>query len=131
VEDDYDWARSNIGLDAYKAGYREQVLYLNGRIEEIVDEILERSSVPPVIVIQGDHGPEEGSSQDRMRILNAQYVGEGETTSIYPSMTPVNTFRQLFNDKFGADLTLIDDASYFSLYDDPFEYSEVSNECPR
>ncbi|MFQ5924122.1 MAG: hypothetical protein ACE5M4_14890, partial [Anaerolineales bacterium] len=69
VDDDYDWARSNIGLDAYKAGYREQVLYVNGRIEEIVDEILERSAVPPVIVIQGDHGPEEGSSQDRMSIL--------------------------------------------------------------
>ena len=131
VDDDYDWARSNIGLDAYKAGYREQVLYVNGRIEEIVDAILERSSVPPVIVIQGDHGPEEGSSHDRMSILNAQYAGGGEKSSIYPSMTPVNTFRQLLNDQFGADLTLIDDASYFSIYDDPFEYSEVTNECPR
>ncbi len=131
VDDDYDWARSNLGLDAYKTGYREQVLYVNGRIEELADQIIEQSAIPPVIVIQGDHGPEEGSSQDRMSILNAQYFGGGDLTSMYATITPVNTFRQLFNDQFAANLPLVDDSSYFSIYDDPYSYSELTHECPR
>jgi hypothetical protein len=131
IDDDYDWTQSSIGLDAYKTGYREQVQYVNRRIEKIVNEIIERSEVPPVIVIQGDHGPEEGSSQDRMSILNAQYLGGGDSGFNYASISPVNTFRTLFSNQLSADLEPIDDNSYFSVYDDPYSYSEITNECPR
>ncbi|MCI0806896.1 MAG: hypothetical protein J4N68_08725 [Chloroflexi bacterium] len=131
TDDDYDWAPSDIGLDRYKAGYREQVQYLNGRIEQIIGHIIENSAVPPIIVIQGDHGPEEGSSADRMSILNAIYLGGSEPKESYPTITPVNTFRMMLGSRFAASLPLLEDASYFSIYDDPFEYSEVTNECPR
>ena len=116
VDDDYNWARSDIGLDAYKAGYREQVHYVNGRIEEIVDAILERSSVPPMIVIQGDHGPEEGSASDRMSILNAFYLGGTYVEKSYSTITPVNTFRMLLGDRFEISLPLLADASFFYFF---------------
>lgn len=131
IDDNYDWAPSDIGLDRYKEGYREQVQYLNDRMKQILRHIIENSAVPPIIVIQGDHGPEEGSSADRMSILNAIYLGGSEPKDSYPTITPVNTFRMLLGSRFAASLPLLEDASYFSIYDDPFEYSEVTNECPR
>jgi hypothetical protein len=129
--DDYDWSRSDLGLDQYKAGYREQLQYVNARMERIIEQIIEGSDIPPIIVIQGDHGPEEGSSSDRMSILNAIYIGGARATEVYPTITPVNTFRMLFGERFGADLPLIKDASLFSIYDDPYEYAEISNDCQR
>jgi len=129
--DDYDWSRSDIGLDKYKEGYREQLQYVNARMERIIQHIIEGSDIPPIIVIQGDHGPEEGSSSDRMSILNAIYIGGDRVEEIYQTITPVNTFRILFGEQFGADLPLIMDASLFSIYDDPYEYAEITNDCPR
>ena len=131
IDDDYDWAPSDIGLDQYKEGYKEQVQYLNGRLGKILDQIIEQSDISPIIVVQGDHGPEEGSSSDRMSILNALYLEGARAEDSYPTITPANTFRMLLGDRFGASLPLLADVSYFSIYDDPFEYSDVTNECPR
>ena len=41
----------------YISGYTDQVIYLNKRFSEIIDEIIQKSDVPPVIILQGDHGP--------------------------------------------------------------------------
>ena len=131
TDDDYDWSRSELGLDQYKAGYREQLQYVNARMEQILERIIEGSTVPPIIVIQGDHGPEEGSSSDRMSILNAIYFGGARAEEIYPTITPVNTFRILFREQFDTDLPLIQDASLFSIYDDPYKYAEITDDCPR
>jgi hypothetical protein len=131
TDDDYGWEPSDLGLETYQLGYREQIAYLNGRIEKIVRTMISESEVPPVIVIQGDHGPEEGSGQDRMRILNAMYLAGHESDGLYPTITSVNTFRVIFNSVFEAGLPLLPDASYFSTYDDPFSYTIVENRCDR
>jgi hypothetical protein len=129
VEDDYGWQESDLGLEAYRAGYWEQVQYLNRRVLSALHEILTDSSQPPIIVVQGDHGPEEGSSDDRMQILSVIYFG-GRDLEVDPSkLTPVNTFRLVFSEFFGADLPPIEDVSYFSTYDAPFDYSIVPNRC--
>ncbi len=129
VDDDYTWQLSSLGVESYKQGYREQIAYLNGRIENIVRTMISESAVPPVIVTQGDHGPEEGSSQDRMHILNAMYLAGHGSDGLYPTITSVNTFRVIFNTLFEAGLPLLPDASYFSTYDDPFNYQTVANDC--
>ena len=129
VDDDYAWQLSSLGIETYKEGYREQIAYLNGRIERIVRMLLSESVVQPVIVIQGDHGPEEGSSQDRMRILNAMYLAGHGSDGLYPTITSVNTFRIILNTVFEAGLPLLPDASYFSTYEDPFDYTIVENRC--
>jgi hypothetical protein len=129
TDDDYGWEPSDLGLETYQLGYREQIAYLNGRIEKIVRTMIIESEVPPVIVIQGDHGPEEGSGQDRMRILNAMYLAGHRSDGLYPTITSVNTFRVIFNSVFEAGLPLLPDESYFSTYDDLFNYQTVNNDC--
>jgi hypothetical protein len=41
----------------YQLGYANQVAFISDRIAQVVESILEKSSIPPIIIIQGDHGP--------------------------------------------------------------------------
>jgi hypothetical protein len=106
----------------YIEGYRAQLHYVNARIEEVVDEILAQSTTPPIIILQADHGPNAPPapypyeySKERYSIFAAYYLpGEG-AGKMYPSVTPVNTFRLIFNVYFGMPLELLPDVSYSSL----------------
>lgn len=111
--------------ESYIKGYRDQVNYLNQRILELVDEILSRTQEPPVIIIQGDHGADIGG---RMTILNAYYMPEAKAGELYPEITPVNSFRALFNGYFGSELPELEDRSYYSVYSKPYEFTLVPNE---
>ena len=42
--------------DEYRDGYRDQLVYLNKRLEGLILSILENSPQPPIIILQGDHG---------------------------------------------------------------------------
>jgi hypothetical protein len=99
----------------YRQGYRNQVQYVNSRILPILQKIIASSKTPPVIVIQGDHGPlaRVSSENGRMTILNAYYFPGGGDKKLYPTITPVNTFRLILNTYLGTQLSLLDDASYF------------------
>lgn len=109
--------------------YRDQAIYISNRMMEIVPKIIAGSTRPPIIVIQGDHGPTIPSSpQQRMRNLNVYYLPEANAP-IYSTITPVNTFRIIFNAYFGQYLPLLEDVSYYSIYDDPFSFKPVSNSC--
>lgn len=94
-----------------ETGYPDEIAYLNQRILKIVQTILQNSSTPPVIVIQGDHG---WDAVHRMTILNAYYLPGGGSQRIYPTITPVNTFRVIFDQYFGGTYKLLEDKSYFS-----------------
>ncbi|HSK87760.1 MAG TPA: sulfatase-like hydrolase/transferase, partial [Anaerolineales bacterium] len=109
--------------------YRDQAIYISSRMMEIVPQIIANSDTPPIIVIQGDHGPTVPSNrQGRMSILNAYYL-PGVDASIPETITPANTFRIIFNEYFGQDLELLDDVSLYSDYDDPFNWKVVPNSC--
>ncbi len=115
----------------YVAAYREQVLFINSRMPAILDRILKSSPRPPVIVIQGDHGPgsrlnfEDASKTDlheRMSILNAYYLPGAPAGRVYPTITPVNTFRVIFNTYLGANFKLLPDNSFFSCWSTPYKF---------
>ena len=113
----------------YKARYPDQVTYINKRMTEIIDLILQSSSNPPVIVIQGDHGPAPFDViERRMKILNAYYFPDN-AEGLYPTITPVNTFRLIFNKYFGQNYPLLEDRSLYSAYDIPYNYEEIPNDC--
>jgi hypothetical protein len=120
------------GLD-YVAKYRRQVQFVTKRIERTIDEILVQSSEPPIIVLQSDHGPaqrplgEFGNLHERMSILHASHLPEGGNAFLYPGITPVNTFRIILKHYFHADLPLLEDKSFFSTYDRPFRFVDVTN----
>lgn len=116
---------------AYIQGYREQVKFINHRLEEVLAAILGQSEVPPVIILTADHGPDSESGrqsyvQERMTILSAYHLPTG-TAGLYPSITPVNAFRVVFQQVFGADYSLVEDRVLFSTYADPFEFSDETD----
>jgi hypothetical protein len=116
-------------FDEYKIKYPDQVTYINQRITSIVDLILDTSPNPPIIVIQGDHGPAPFDVEDRrMKILNVYYFPDN-TDGLQPSITPVNTFRVIFNKYFGQAYPILEDRSLYSAYDVPYNYKEIPNDC--
>jgi hypothetical protein len=105
--------------------YVDQILYLNHLVEDLVDTILAESETPPIIVLQGDHGPMSAwmRSRETLSILNAYYLPGGGEQYLYPSITPVNSFRLIFDVYFGTNLGLLEDLSYLSNYQ--FKYDLV------
>ncbi len=110
-------------------GYREQIQFLNNRVPKIAAEIIRRSDVPPVIIIQGDHGIRDDIN---LKVLNLIYLPGGKD-QLYPTMTPVNTFRVVLNTLFDAKVAILEDHSYFSSKTAPFDFVEVmdSGNCAR
>ena len=117
----------------------EQVMYVNTSVESAVEEILERSSVQPIIIIQGDHGPQrlgrypldstyptDARVNDLTAILNAYYLPEYCRSGLYPTITPVNTFRLVFDDCLGTHFGLLADKSYWDPDDPlPIDFSSM------
>jgi hypothetical protein len=127
------------GLEQTKANYIDQLILINSKIEEMVREILAESEVDPIIILQGDTGPpygfepqtaqEEPSDeiyQQNMRILNAYYLPNFGVDGPYKGITPVNTFRLIFNFYFDTAFPLLDDQGYFSTGDDPYNFINVT-----
>jgi len=115
-------------LAAETRGYPLQLGYVNKRILEAVRHILETSEQPPVIILQGDHGPWMNLIPARMQILNAYYLpGEGDN-QLYPSISPVNSFRVVLDRYFDAGLPLLEDISYYSTYYQPYDFEVVPNQ---
>jgi hypothetical protein len=90
--------------------------------------IIEKSSTPPVIILQGDHGPAQLEKENRMGILNAYYFSTKQD-ALYSTITPVNTFRVVFNTFFGTDLEMLPDTSYYSKYSQPYAFEMIPNTC--
>ena len=115
-------------VPSYDKGYPDQIAYLNKRIVPIVDAILQNSPIPPIIIIQGDHGARQNVGEyGRLGILNAYYLPGGGDQGLYNSISPVNTFRVLFNTYFGQNYELLEDVSYKSLYTDPLNTIVIPN----
>jgi len=93
----------------------------------VVDRLIADSAQPPVIILQGDHGPPVGgaSAADRMSILNAYYLPGDAALFPYASITPVNTFRLVLVKYFNAQLPLLDDVALYSSYKAPYEFHPV------
>ena len=92
--------------------YGDQVVFINTELLEIVKTILANSDPAPIIVIQSEHS--YFRSADRVKILNAYYLPDGGSQNLYPTITPVNTFRVIFNTYFGGQYDLLPDVSRYS-----------------
>jgi hypothetical protein len=112
----------------YKKGYVNQTQFLNKKLLQAVDTILAESDVPPIIILQGDHGPWLQPKEKRMWILAALYL-PGHNDKLYPTITPVNFFRLVFNSYFGGTYELLEDVSYFSPVPKLYDFSEIPNSC--
>ncbi len=119
AEGEFAYSRAN---DAMKGEF----IYLNQITIEVIQTILAESENPPVIIIQGDHGLD---TEARMAILNAYYLPDDGAKMLYPAITPVNSFRVVFNTYFGQDFPLLPDISLYSTYVDMFNFTPVQYPC--
>jgi hypothetical protein len=95
----------------------DQLHYLNTQLLDLVDHILAESTVPPIIILQGDHGSDlgsfiKGSCLYPFEILNAYYLPDGGAEMLFPDIQPVNSFRVILNYYFGADYDLLAPEQY-------------------
>ncbi len=116
-----------IDPELIKTLYTGQVSYINNQIIPIIDSILAKSEIRPIIILQGDHGFEP---PHRMEILNAYLVPDDVKGKLYPGISPVNSFRLLFDVYFGAGYQLLSDESYYSNYATPYEYQRIEESNP-
>ncbi len=100
--------------DAYYKGYRGTFPFTDVKMKEVVNTIIENSKQPPVIILQGDHGPERVGSSKHYEILNALYLPGVDYSDLYPTLSPINTFRIVMNKYFGQNYQLLPDQSYSS-----------------
>jgi hypothetical protein len=123
---EFSWADDRI------TGYNTNVQFINKQIVPVVDTIITKSEVPPVIIIMGDHGPfgKQVTPEMRLSILNAYYVKDDAKNDLYANITPVNSFRVIFNNYFGTNYPLLEDLSYYAFSMDRITSDKlVPNTC--
>jgi hypothetical protein len=132
---DGEWVSFNDGASVQERAkaYSNQALFINREILKVVDAVLSKSETPSVIIIQGDHGPLPDiafSGAEKMPILNAYYLpGADSQKSLYPSISPVNTFRVVLNSYFGKNLPFLEDVSYYAPKSDHDAFEVIPNQC--
>ena len=120
---------------SYQNMYVDQLTYVMKRLGEAVDAILASSPRPPVIIVQGDHGP--GSKlhlerimytdhEERFGIFNAWYTPPGTNVTPEQKSTAVNTFPTLFNALFNAGLPLREDRYFYARMSEPYALQELN-----
>jgi hypothetical protein len=123
--------------EEYLSGYREQLIFLNQYLQQIITKILADSPTPPIIILQADHGPgayldwtdmQNTCLLERMSIINAYYLPGSAQADLYPEITPVNTFRLILDAYFDAELGLLPDRNYFSGWHTPYDFQDITNQ---
>jgi len=129
-----------------KENYINQLKYANSRILEFIDKALSKKGQKPIIILQADEGayPEswwadnaykkyswETASNNELKvknsILNAYYLPDIDNSDLYPEITPVNSFRYIFNKYFGTNYDLLPDKLYAHTdWYHPYNFFEIT-----
>jgi len=122
-------------VDEYKSGYTNQLAFVSKQVLSAIDEIKQKSPNPPVIFIQGDHGPasefnfdvlETSNLSERYPILYT-YYNPCSNNQIPQDITPVNSFRYIFNTCFATNLSYLENKEYYSPMSLPYQFTDVTN----
>jgi hypothetical protein len=112
-----------------RTGYVGQLLYANTLLKDVLASLLDRPGKKPIIILQADEGPfperyrtgwrswrAADGAELRMKtgILNAYYFPDGDYSALYDDITPVNSFRIVFNKFFGTEFERLPDRIYAS-----------------
>ncbi len=135
-----------LGTEKEKKAYLNQLVCTNKKIISFVEEVTKNSDPQPIIILQSDEGPftEEfeggvggnidwrklspAALRDHLQILNAYLLPESTKNILYPSITPVNSFRIIFNEYFNTNLKLLPDKNYIIQdIDHPYIFIDVTD----
>jgi hypothetical protein len=118
--------------------YLDQVRCVNRLTLQLVRQLLRTSEVPPVILLQSDHGtmttrywgtpPDQARPEqvrERFGAFGAHYLPDGG--SLPDTVTVVNVLRHVFRQYFGADLPPLPNDQYYSVpKPDPYRFVRVN-----
>jgi len=114
-------------------GYVDQVRFVNKKMLEFLENI-PLDDDGPIIIMMGDHGTgstghinSDSKLIERMKILNAIRL-PGNNTDLPEGITPVNTFRLIFNQYFGGNYDLLENKSYLSQHGAPYNFTDVTDQ---
>jgi hypothetical protein len=137
-----------LATEDEREAYLRQMQYANDRILDVVDRLLDAPpDEQPVIIIQADEGPFPARYDadewrfdwhtatpeelvEKFGILNAYHLPDvdPEAAGLYPTITPVNSFRVVFNTYFGTDLELLPDRMFAHTSQQAFyDFFEVTD----
>lgn len=107
--------------------YTDTITWLDKRVLKLIDNLIADSKVPPIIILQGDHGAHVLTSGiDKNKILSAYYFPGNAKSDLYPTITPVNTFRLVLRDYFSQQMDLLPDTVYAKITND---YEPIPSSC--
>jgi len=118
----------------YRKQYIEQLQHLNNLLKKALSGILNNPR-RKIIILQSDHGPGsmlnwENSKNsflpERFSILNAFYFPDHDYSGLYKSISPVNSFRLVFNKIFQAGIELEEDKNFFSPWSFRYRFEYVT-----
>ncbi|UCE02230.1 MAG: sulfatase-like hydrolase/transferase [Candidatus Latescibacterota bacterium] len=134
--DGSDFYKHGGSREEYVRSYAAQARYVTRRLETMLTQLLESSRRPPVILLQSDHGPgahldwrsiPDSDLRERFGILFAVYLPGFETITLPHDMSPVNTFRLVFDLYFGSELGPLEHRSYYTFQSRPYQYVDVTD----
>jgi hypothetical protein len=119
--------------------YLEQVQCLNRLLLATVRRIIAESPVPPVIILQGDHGtlllhatgydsPDEvppPAARERFGAFGAYYLPDGGAEAFGDTVTVVNVMGNVLRHYLGAELPRASDEQYISPATSPYDFRKV------
>ncbi len=123
-------------------GYVDQIAYADRIIEDVVVALQAADRPPAVILVQADEGPfpavrdygipwHESPAEElriKLGIINAYFFPDGDYRHLYPEISPVNSYRALFNTYFGTSFPLLPDRIFaFPTDARSFELHDVTN----
>lgn len=123
--------------------YKNQLTCANTKIKDLVLTLLNKSATKPVIIFQADEGPHPILNQrgptwsgattlsliEEFNILNAYFFPDHNYSNLYPAITPVNSFRIVFNKYFDTKFNLLPDISY--IFPDENHYYQFKDVTDR
>ncbi len=140
VSDADDYMERVAGPDDYRRGYGSSVQFTAHALIKTIDAVMaNHKGRPPIIIIQGDHGPKLGVSH---KSLAKTDIAEG-FPNLYAYFTPkeipfkvpdgdasVNTFRRLFTAMGAKGLEALPAKSFYSTSEKPLDLTDVTDQVP-
>jgi hypothetical protein len=128
------------GQSGRRRAYTEQLQCLNSMLLHTVATILRRSSVPPIILLQGDHGTNllrysdaesaeavtAAQASERLGAFGAYHVPGGGRALFTDTVTVVNVLQKVLSYYAGADVPAQADSLYVSLEGTPYDFAPVT-----